>query len=434
MKILRFIKNIVRRITPKFLIGIYHFSLALSGACFYRFPSRRLKVIGVTGTSGKSTVVELIAHIFRTTGHKTASSSSIQFRLNDDIEFNNLKMTMPGRWAMQRFLAQAVKAKCQYAVLEVTSEGISQHRHRFIDFDALVFTNLSPEHIERHGSFEKYLQAKSKLFSGLSKSIKKDKVIIANIDDKYADHFLSFIADRKIGFGQKNRDKTKEGIYLDKITLSPFGSKFTFDNHEVSWPLLGEFNVLNGLAAVAATWSQGISREKSSQALKSVKIMPGRMEIVMDSPFSVIVDYAHTPKALKFVYETVKIGLKGRMILILGACGGGRDHWKRPVFGKIAEEYGDIIILTDEDPYDENPAAIIEQVRAGVSDNFKGKCSIVLDREKAIKKAMHIARPGDVIVITGKGSEPLMCLSGGRKIPWDDRAIVRRLWSEMKAS
>jgi UDP-N-acetylmuramoyl-L-alanyl-D-glutamate--2,6-diaminopimelate ligase len=434
MKILNTIKKTVHRLTPRMIISVYHFLLVLSGAIFYRFPSSRLKVIGVTGTSGKSTVVELTAHILRTAGYKTASSSSIQFSLDDQSVRNELKMTMPGRWAMQRFLAQALEKGCQYVVLEITSEGISQHRHRFIDFDALVFTNISPEHIERHGSFEKYLQAKSLLFKGLKKSTKQNKATIINVDDKYTDHFLNFQADRKIGFGQKNNKKLSSGVYLESMELSPSGAQFSFDGNSVSWPLLGEFNVMNGLAAIAVACSQGIPCAKSAQALGQIKSIPGRMEVVVDNPFSVIVDYAHTPKALKSVYETARLGLKGKMILVLGGCGGGRDRWKRPVFGKIAEEFGDIIILTNEDPYEENPMTIIEQIRAGISSSFSGKCSIVLDRERAIKKAINLAQPQDVVIITGKGSESVICEANGRKTPWDDREVVRRLWGEIKGS
>ncbi len=434
MKALGRFKKIIRRIVPQPIINSYHFLLVFSGAVRYRFPSRQLKVIGVTGTSGKSTVVELTAHILRSAGQRTASSSSIQFSLADRSWENRLKMTMPGRWALQRFLAQAVRDGCRYAVLEVTSEGISQHRHRFIDFDVLVFTNLSPEHIERHGGFENYRKAKGKLFAGLAGSSKENKTIIANIDDPQADYFLGFKANRKIGFGCQDKKKTDTGIYLKKVSLSPSGALFQFNGQEVKWPLLGDFNVLNGLAAASVAWSQGIEKKTIAQALGRVEAMPGRMEVVINHPFAVIVDYAHTPKSLKSVYETVKSGLRGKMILVLGSCGGGRDRWKRPIFGKIAGEYGDTIILTNEDPYDENPVAIIEQVHSGVPKDFSGHCSAVPDREKAIKKALCLACPGDAVVITGKGSESLMCLAGGRKIPWDDREVVRRLWAGMKDS
>ncbi len=429
MKTLSKIKKIIHRCAPKRIISFYHLILVFTGAVFYRFPSRKIKVIGVTGTSGKSTVVEFIAQILNSTGHKAASSSSIQFKIGKNIQRNELKMTMPGRWHIQRFLFKAVKEKCEYVILEVTSEGISQHRHRFIDFDTLVFTNLSPEHIERHGGFENYRKTKGLLFASLSKSNKKTKTIIANLDDEQADYFLSFKADQKIGFGKKKQELP--GIYLEEMALSPSGSSFVFNGQKIKWSLLGEFNILNGLAAIATVSAHGIDLQKAASALSNINSIPGRMELIMENPFAVIVDYAHTPKSLKEVYKTVREGLKGKMILVLGSCGGGRDLWKRPVFGKLAGEYGDIIILTNEDPYDENPASIIEQIDAGISKEFSGKRFLILDRAKAIKKALNLAQSGDVIVITGKGSESVICWANGNKTPWDDREMVKNLWSEI---
>lgn len=431
MKTLSKVKKIIHQITPKWMISIYHRLFVFSGAVFYRFPSRKIKVIGVTGTSGKSTVVELIAQILSSTGHRVASSSSIQFRMGEKIRRNELKMTMPGRWTLQKFLFDAVKEKCEYVILEVTSEGISQHRHRFIDFDTLVFTNLSPEHIERHGGFENYRAAKGSLFASLSKSVKAVKTIVVNLDDEQADYFLSFKADRKIGFGKK-RHKLP-GVYLKEMVLSPEGSSFSFNGQKVKWSLLGEFNILNGLAAIAAVSAHGIGFQEAAKVLNGVNIIPGRMEPVIKTPFIVIVDYAHTPKSLKEVYETVKRGLKGRMILVLGACGGGRDRWKRPVFGKLASEYGDIVILTNEDPYDENPASIIEQIDAGIPKEFSGKRFLILDRSKAIKKALNLAQPGDAVIITGKGSESVICQANNEKTPWDDRERVKHFWSEINS-
>ena len=432
METLNKIKVFIRGLAPSKAVSAYHWLWSWGAAIFYGFPSRRLRVIGVTGTSGKSTVVELTAQILEQAGYRVASASSICFRLGHQKKENQLKMTMPGRGAMQRFLFQAVRAGCHYAVIEVTSEGISQHRHKFIDFDALVFLGLSPEHIERHGSFENYRQTKGKLFAQLAKSRKKDQVIIVNADDQQADYFLSFKADRYIGFGRRPRGKAKEGVYLKDISLSPQGSAFSFDGQSVEWPLRGEFNVFNGLAAAAAARSQGIPLDKSARALRQVKGIPGRMETVINEPFSVIVDYAHTPKALESVYQTIRQGLKGRLIAVLGACGGGRDKWKRPVFGKLAATYGQVVILTNEDPYDEDPQQIIDQVKLGIPNDFSGDLLIIPDREAAIKKALQLAQPGDVVVITGKGSETLMCWANGRKISWDDREVVRRLWTGLK--
>src|SRR3989339_1950371 len=188
------IKSFVRKLIPGFVLSIYHYKLALLGALIYGFPSRKLIIIGVTGTSGKSTTVDLITKILERSGEKVASISTIRFKIANKEWKNNLKMTMPGRFKIQKFLRQAVNAGCQYAVLEVTSEGIRQHRHRFIDFDTAVFTNITPEHVERHGSFEKYREAKGKLFQSCK------NIHITNLDDKNAEYFLQFPASKKTGY------------------------------------------------------------------------------------------------------------------------------------------------------------------------------------------------------------------------------------------
>jgi UDP-N-acetylmuramoyl-L-alanyl-D-glutamate--2,6-diaminopimelate ligase len=432
MKTLNKIKSLIRSLTPKTLISFYHWLWSFGGAIRYHFPSRELKVIGVTGTSGKSTVVELTAHILREDGYRVASASSIRFQVADQVEENRLKMTMPGRGAMQRFLYQAKQAQCQYAVIEVTSEGISQHRHKFIDFDALVFTCLSPEHIERHGSFDNYRQTKGRLFAQLAKSRKNNRTIIANVNDPQAPYFLSFKSDRRIGFGRESNNSVDQGIYLEEMSLSAKGGRFVFNGQLVEWSLWGEFNVFNGLAAAATAWSQGVSLSKSAQILSCTKGIPGRMETVLDDPFRVIVDYAHTPKSLEFVYQTVEHNIEGRLLVVLGACGGGRDKWKRLVFGQLAAKYAQVVILTNEDPYDEDPMQIIEQVRSGIPKDFSGQLLIIADRRMAIQKALQLAKPKDAVVITGKGSENLMCWQNGQKIPWDDRAVVRKELASLK--
>jgi len=383
----------------------------------------------MTGTSGKTTITRMIGKILEEAGYKTAVLSSIEIKIGEKIEENKMKMTMPGRMAIQKFLRQAVENSCQYAVLEVTSEGIKQHRHRFIKFDVAVLSNLSPEHIEAHKGFENYKKAKGRLFKS-TKSIH-----ILNLDDKNAQYFLSFSAKKKYGFRIKNKNKFKgiKIIEAKDISLLEKGVSFKINDYLFEIPLLGEFNVYNILAAITVGISQGIDLEAIREALRKVKGVPGRMEIVVNQPFKAVVDYAHTPTALKNVYQTIKgFGNAGKMICVLGACGGGRDKWKRPVLGKIAAENCQKVIITNEDPYDDDPWEIIEQVSQGAEDAGL-KPEKLLDRKEAIKKALLSANPGDVVVITGKGSEPWMCLEGGRKVPWDDRRIVRDIVKELSA-
>jgi len=398
-------KELIKKILPKFVLSFYHFILALLGALIYGFPSKKLILIGVTGTNGKTTTTEMIASIFEKAGKKIALLNSLRFKIGEKKEINKLRMTMPGRFFIQRFLKKAVKEGCQYAILEVTSEGIKQHRHRFLDFKVAVFTNLAPEHIEAHGSFEKYREAKGKLFQATK------EIHVINVEDKNAEYFLKFSAKKKITYGLKKGD----------VNLG---------NAKVNLKIPGEFNLYNALAAISVAISQGIDKNFAIKALEEFKGVPGRMEEVISKPFRVIVDYAFTPNALEKVYQTLRNTQYAipntRLICVLGACGGGRDKWKRPVLGEIAAKYCDEVIVTNEDPYDEDPWQIIEQVASGA----KRKARKILDRREAIREALKLAKEGDVVVITGKGAEPSI-VEKGKKIPWDDRKVVREEFEKL---
>ena len=419
----------LRRFVPEFLKNWYHFFLSLISAVFYGFPSRKLKVIGVTGTNGKTTTVELTEKIFEGAGYKIASVSSIKFKIGEKVKENLLRITMPGRFFLQRFLKRALNTGCKYVILEVTSEGIKQHRQRFIDFDVTAFINLTPEHIESHGSFKDYKKAKGRLFE------QSKKVSVVNLDDPYANYFLKFPAAKKYGYKiesktQNPKVKNLKIIEVKNCKVAHKGISFNVEGIDFNLKLLGSFNIYNALAAISIAASQGIDLKTCKRALEKVEGMPGRMEIVIDKPFKVIVDYAFTPNALKQVYKTIQRDfLPKKMICVFGACGGGRDKWKRPVLGKIAATFCNEIILTNEDPYDEDPMGIIEQIASGVENISKNQPKSTLykiqDRREAINKALSFAKPEDIIVITGKGCEPSICLAGGKEIVWDDRKVVR---------
>ena len=373
-------------------------------------------VIGVTGTSGKSTTVDFIARILEEAGQKVASMSSVRFKIGDREWKNELKMTMPGRFKIQKFFKQAIQSKCKYAVLEVTSEGIKQFRHKFIDFNTAVFTNLSPEHIESHGGFENYRNEKLKLFKATK------NLHIINADDENADYFAKIRASKKYYFGVKSK---KADLIAEHVVSKYDGMGFVVNGTQFKLDLMGEFNVYNALAAISVGLTQGISLEVCKKALEKISNIPGRMDIVAKEPFLAIVDYAHTPEQLEQVYKSLSLK---PLICVLGSCGGGRDTWKRPVLGKVASQYCKEIIITNEDPYDEDPLEIMEQIASGInSEVTPNSYHIVLDRKEAIKKAVSMAKPGDALIITGKGSEIWMCLAGGIKIPWSDKEIVKEL-------
>jgi UDP-N-acetylmuramoyl-L-alanyl-D-glutamate--2,6-diaminopimelate ligase len=440
--ILGALKKIIPRSVFEFFQPAYHYSLGFLGALAYGFPSKKLTVIGVTGTKGKSTTSYLIAQILEAAGFKTGMATTVLFKIGEREWLNDTKQTMLGRFQLQKLLKQMVKAGCRYAVIETSSEGILQYRHRFIDYDAAVFTNLTPEHIERHGSFENYRQAKVKLFERVVG--KEDGIGVYNFDDENVGYFLEPKVENKHLYTLKLKKSLGAIENLYRITVlksTKNGASFLFNDEKIEMPLLGEFNVYNAAAAICAALALGVSIEKIKKALSAAKAPAGRLEIVNKGQnFTVIVDYAHEPASLEAAYNTI-INLKlktknSKLICLLGAQGGGRDKWKRPAMGEIAAKYCDKIILTNEDPYDENPAAILDDIEAGFSQisNFKFQISKnywkIINRKEAIRKALSLAKKDDVVILTGKGGEVWMCIESGKKIPWDEKQIVEELLYE----
>jgi len=459
-KILRFLeKYIVPKSLYRLLQPLYHLTLAFLGAFVYGFPSKKLTVIGVTGTKGKTTTCYLIAQILNFAGLKTGMATTVLFKIGEKEWINDTKQTMLGRFQLQKLLSEMVKAGCQYAVIETSSEGILQYRHRFIDYDIAVFTNLSPEHIERHGSFENYRTAKIKLFERVGQ--KENGVGIYNLDDENVGYFLrptSSAEDRFVGRRPKiakqyvytlklpaSRGQIQNLYYVSDIKSTTQGTSFSFNSEKIEMPLIGEFNVYNAAAAICVALSQGLVISKIKRALTKVKAPPGRLELInKGQDFTVIIDYAHEPASLEAVYKTVTkllvIGHRSKLICLLGSQGGGRDKWKRPEMAKIAAKYCDKIILTNEDPYDENPLQIIEDIESGIRVNPllqkkypRQSASIfkIIDRREAIKKAISLAKKGDVVILTGKAGEVWMCVEKGKKIPWNERKIVEETLQEL---
>lgn len=424
-------KPIFRAVRP-----IYHWGLAMLGVVIYGFPSRTMTVIAVTGTKGKSTTVFMISKIFEEQGLSVAAIGSLGFKIKDRIWPNNLKMTLPGRLKLQKFLYQAKKAGVKYVVLEATSEGIAQHRLFGVNIDCAVYTNLHREHLESHGSFENYMMAKQKLF------LKTRRTHVLNIDDLYFEKFANFPAKHKITYGRKRGDVFLENSNtpLSLERGEPSAEKFQIKN--LCLKLLGGFNEYNALAALAVARAYDLNVDGAVKCLNSIESISGRMEILRSSKgFDVVIDYAHTPDSLGLVYQALRRRLTSnqqpvtsnqsvrKLICALGAAGGGRDKWKRPEFGKIAAKYCDEIILTNEDPYDENPEEILDQISSGFSKSQipDTKFQKILDRREAIGRALVLAQTGDIVVITGKGSETSMAVAEGRKIPWSDKNIVKEL-------
>lgn len=390
----------------------YHSFVATLGALTYRFPSKKLYVVGVTGTKGKSTVTELISAILEEAGHTTALSNTIRCKVANESEPNLHKMSMPGRLFMQSFLRRAVDEDCGFAVVEMTSEGAKLWRHKHIELDALVFTNLSPEHIESHGSFEAYRDAKLRLRDALIQSRKPKKVVVSNADDEHGALFAEV------------RDDIERRFYSEKNgqphVENERGILFTLEGTSIHSPLVGLFNLYNILAAATFARSLGIPVDVIKRAVEKLSLVEGRVQKIDEGQsFTVVVDYAHTKDSLEKLYKAFGTEQK---ICVLGACGGGRDSAKRVDMALVAEEHCREIILTDEDPYDEDPHAIVDQMAHAIT---KKKPVIIMDRRKAIRRALEHAKPRDVVLITGKGTDPYIMGPKGTKTPWSDVEVAR---------
>ena len=415
----------VKKLIPRKIFGFfqpaYHWSMAFLAAVIYRFPSRHLKVIAVTGTKGKSSVTEILNAIFEEAGYKTAVSNTIRFKIagnngGPDVSEDNLyKMSMPGRMFIQKFLRRAVNAGCTHVVLEVTSQGAALYRHLFINFDGLIFTNLAPEHIESHGSYEKYVAAKLAIAEAAAKSPKQRRILIANAADKESPKFLAKNFTEKLTYSLA--DAKPYEFHKEGFDMTVRGTKI----HSL---LSGEFNIENELAAITMAEALGVPVETSKQAIEKFALIRGRVEkVVAGQNFDVVVDYAHTPDSLQRFYDVFR---GTRRICILGNTGGGRDTWKRDQMAKIAERECDEIILTNEDPYDDDPQKIVDDMAQAISPAARtAKLHVIMDRREAIKKAISLAKKGDSVLITGKGTDPYIMGPNNTKIPWSDASVAR---------
>ena len=468
-KILNKIKRYVPNKLFEALQPVYHFTLNWLAAFVYGHPSEKLIVIGVTGTTGKTTSVFLIAKTLEGAGYKVGFTSTAMFNDGKKEWLNDKKMTMIGRFFTQKILRKMVKHKCQYAIVETTSEGIKQFRHKFINYDILVFTGLYPEHIESHGSFEKYKEAKGKLFehlkkckvkyaddkkfvkSGISGLKKTDlnrvrKTSIINLDDKNANYFLDFWAEEKIAYTKEDKEKIngEEVVEYKFVEANRDSTTFMFNaptpnpsptrssrerRIKVKLQLLGDFNIVNAMNAVCVSLSQNIDAKDIKKGLEKIEGVAGRLEKINEGQnFTVIVDYAFEPNAVSKLYETIKMIPYKKVIHVLGSTGGGRDAARRPKLGELAGKNADVAIITNEDPYDEDPQVIIDAVAEGAlhaGKELNKNLFKILDRHEAIEKALEFAEENDIVLITGKGSEQAMCVANGEKVTWDDRAVVR---------
>lgn len=436
-------KNIGRKIFSRKMINRYHLVMAMLANVVYGFPARKLRIIGVTGTNGKTTTCHMIASILEAGGRKVGMSSTTTFKIGDELIENNIKMTTVSPFALQKLLKKMVEADCEDAVIEVTSIALNQYRLWGLEFQTAVFTNLTHDHLDYHQTMSEYRLAKEELFAH------HPELSVINHDDPYAKDFLKYPADHVLTYGLHGQPL----IAAKKLYARPGGTDFVLvigqRQASINLPLPGEFNVYNALAAATVGIGLGLPIEAVVIGLRRVTAVPGRMEVVdVGQPFTVIVDYAHTPDALQKVYETVKPTVRGKLISVLGATG-RRDKTKRPILGALAGTYADYVFVTNEDPYDEDPEQIINEVANGISKGRpkRGRMKVnresevpfkyresgeelwwwrVSDRKEAIAQALELARPQDVVLVTGKGAEKMMAV-GSQLVPFSDREVLERL-------
>jgi UDP-N-acetylmuramoyl-L-alanyl-D-glutamate--2,6-diaminopimelate ligase len=406
-------------------------ALAWLCAAWYGYPARKLRVIGVTGTDGKTTTVRLIASILQAAGYRVAWISTVNALIGTEEIDTGFHTTTPDAPDMQRYLARMVELGTQYAVIEATSHGLEQHRVTACEFDVAVVTNITHEHLDYHRTYEEYRAAKGRLFSGLQDSYHKPdiaKLAILNADDSSYDYLKSHVSAPCYAYGiQSPADARAAGI-----RLSPAGATFRAvtpqGEFRVKTPLIGTFNVYNILAAITAGVSQGLSQEAMQQGILAVKGVTGRMERVdLGQDFAAIIDFAHTPNALEKALQTMRTLTRGQVIVVFG-CAGLRDRTKRPKMGEVAGRLADRIFLTAEDPRTEDVDDIIGQIAAGCEragrregvDYWR-----MPGRAEAIAAAINLARGGDLIIVTGKGHERSMCF-GTTEHPWSEHEAVRK--------
>ncbi|MEK7460729.1 MAG: UDP-N-acetylmuramoyl-L-alanyl-D-glutamate--2,6-diaminopimelate ligase [Patescibacteria group bacterium] len=438
------IKSLFRSYASPNLIRTGHKFQAMLANAYYGFPSRRLRIVGVTGTNGKTTTSHLIGAILQRAGYETAIASTVAFQIGDQKETNVLNMTTPSPWVLQGFLAKAVRAGAHMAVVETTSHAIDQERVWGIHYDIVVLTNLTHDHLDYHKTFEAYRQAKLRLFAH------RPRVAVVNTDDASAGQFLALPASQQITYGIE----AKALVTARKMLVEPSATLFTvvtpIGQIAINLALPGRFNVANALAAIAVGVSQGIGLETIKQALESVTVVPGRMERVdVGQDFVVLIDYAHTPDAFEQIYATLKPVTKGRLIHVFGATG-DRDRTKRPIMGALAARSADYTILTSDEPYSEEPEKIIEEIIEGLKrGRTKSELRIknselrmtesgegvwwerITDRKAAIARALELGKKDDVVIITGMGDERWMTIGDGQggiqRVPWNERRIVKDL-------
>lgn len=408
----------------------FHRAKAFVAAARYGFPARHLYVIGVTGTDGKTTTVGMLAHVLQKSGRETAALSTAFFQTGADVQWNATQKTSPGPFAVQKFLAEAVAKGCTHAVIEYSSHGLLQGRTWFTWPKVAAITNLSEEHLDYHGTMEEYLKAKRILFTMLGG--KGTKVL--NGDDRSYRDLVDVGSFRTVVTSASPKHGaivvgTATLLWLEQehgstIVHVESGHKET-ERHPLSLQIPGDFNRMNALTAIGCAIGCGIPVADALASLASFPGIPGRMERIDEGQaFKTYVDFTVTPQSYEATLSALKAECEGRLLVLAGSCG-DRMKEKRPIVGKLISTYADVAVITNEDPYTEDPRQIIDEVWNGM-DHSAVQAYKIFDRREAIEFLLKEAKPGDTVIFCGKGSDTTMWVKEGQ-VPWNERQIVREL-------
>jgi UDP-N-acetylmuramoyl-L-alanyl-D-glutamate--2,6-diaminopimelate ligase len=427
---------------PVIIVSDVNSALAKISSNFYEHPSKKVLLIGVTGTNGKTTTCYLLESIFSTAGYKTGVIGTINYRYNNKI-FPSTHTT-PFSSDLQKILYEMVENKVEVVIMEVSSHSLVQKRVEGCDFDIAIFTNLSSEHLDYHQTMDNYFEAKSLLFKNI-KEQKKDifnntslgrKVCVINYNDEYGKKLINLCSIKDILLYCIN-NKNKNGKYpifsATNIKYTPSSTEFEITNGcpkiSIYSNLIGRFNVENILSSFVAAYSQKIDLDIIKEGIKKVNCIPGRLEKVnVPTNYNVIIDYAHTPDALEKVISILKSIPHKKLIVVFG-CGGDRDRSKRPLMGSIATSSADYVIVTSDNPRTEDPNKIILDIEFGIKKSGKTNYEIIPDRKEAIFKALSLASNGDIVLLAGKGHEDYQII-GTKKIHFDEREIVSEFFNK----
>lgn len=404
------------------VVGNSHKVLGIMASNFYQNPSSILKVIGITGTNGKTSTSTFLYHLFTNLGYKVGLLSTIDVKIAD--KSITATHTTPDAVSIQKYMREMVEVGCEFCFMEVSSHAIDQYRIEGIHYTGAVFTNITHDHLDYHGTFQNYIYTKKRLFDALPKK----SFALVNIDDKNGVVMLQNTGAKKLTFALYQL-----ADYTIKIVENYFdGMMLRIADKDVFVKILGEFNAYNLLSVYAVAKELGISQDEIILGLSKLNAVEGRFQTIISTHHKVkgVIDYAHTPDAVEKLLEEInKFKKSGKIITLIG-CGGNRDVEKRPVMASIACQLSDRVLLTSDNPRDEDPIEIIKQMKEGLSIDLAKKSLTIIDRKEAIKTACMLAEPGDYIVLAGKGHEKYQEIKG-EKFPFDDTKILENLFIEL---